>query len=73
MRIRVKIRSIGSTPGRNFKSPIRRRFHWNPTKTSPYNDKTGAYVASTTRTKIGSYAGGALPLPSNFPIAPPGG
>ena len=48
-------------------------FTGTPTKTSPYNDKTGAYVASTTRTKIGSYAGGALPLPSNFPITPPGG
>ena len=47
--------------------------YWNPTKTSPYDDKPGAYVASTTRTKIGSYAGGALPLPSNFPIAPSGG
>ena len=31
-----------------------------PTKTSPYDDKAGAYVASSTRTKIGSYAGGAL-------------
>jgi hypothetical protein len=47
--------------------------YWDPTKTSPYNDKTGAYVASTTRTKIGSYAGGALPLPANFPITPPSG
>ena len=47
--------------------------YWDPTKTSPYNDKTGAYVASKTRNKIGSYAGGALPLPSNFPIAPPSG
>ncbi len=43
--------------------------YWNPTKTSPYDDKPGAYVASTTRTKIGSYAGGALPLPSGFPLA----
>ena len=47
--------------------------YWNPTKTSPYNDKTGSYVVATTRNKIGSYAGGALPLPSNFPIAPSGG
>jgi len=47
--------------------------YWDPTKTSPYNDKQGAYVDSTTRSKIGSYAGGALPLPSNFPITPPGG
>jgi hypothetical protein len=44
--------------------------YWNPNKVSPYNDKQGAYVDSTTRTKIGSYAGGALPLPSNFPITP---
>ncbi len=44
--------------------------YWDPNKTSAYNDKQGAYVASTTRTKIGSFAGGALPVPSNFPIAP---
>ena len=37
--------------------------YWDPNKTSPYDDKAGAYVASTTRTKIGSYAGGALPCP----------
>jgi hypothetical protein len=44
--------------------------YWDPNKISPYNDKQGAYVDSTTRTKIGSYAGGPLPLPSNFPITP---
>ena len=47
--------------------------YWDPNKTSAYNDKQGAYVAATARSKIGSYAGGALPLPSNFPIAPSGG
>jgi hypothetical protein len=47
--------------------------YWDPTKTSPYDDKVGAYVYSTTRTKIGSFAGGALPLPSSFPITPPSG
>ena len=47
--------------------------YWNPNLTSPYDDKPGAYVDSKTRTKIGSYAGGALPLPSSFPIAPSGG
>jgi hypothetical protein len=40
--------------------------YWNPTMTSPYNDKTGAYVFSKTRTKIGSYGGGPLPLPTGF-------
>ncbi len=35
--------------------------------TSPYNDKQGAYVFSKTRTKIGSYGGGPLPLPQGFP------
>jgi hypothetical protein len=40
--------------------------YWNPAMTSPYNDKTGAYVFSKTRTKIGSYGGGALPLPTGF-------
>jgi hypothetical protein len=45
--------------------------YWDPTKTSPYDDKVGAYVYSTTRTKIGSYGGGPLPLPSSFPITPP--
>jgi hypothetical protein len=44
--------------------------YWDPNKISPYNDKQGAYVDATTRTKIGSFAGGALPLPSNFPITP---
>jgi hypothetical protein len=47
--------------------------YWNPNLTSPYDNKAGAYVDSTTRTKIGSYAGGALPLPSNFPITPSSG
>jgi hypothetical protein len=47
--------------------------YWDPNRTSPYDDKQGAYVASTTRTKIGSYAGGALPLPSNFPLSPSNG
>jgi hypothetical protein len=41
--------------------------YWNPKLTSPYNDKAGAYVFSKNRTKIGSYAGGALPLPQGFP------
>jgi hypothetical protein len=45
--------------------------YWDPTKVSAYNDKVGAYVVSTTRNKIGQYAGGPLPLPSTFPIAPP--
>jgi Periplasmic binding protein len=45
--------------------------YWDPTKISPYDDKTGAYVVSTTRNKIGQYAGGPLPLPSSFPITPP--
>ncbi len=45
--------------------------YWNPTKISAYDDKTGAYVVSSTRNKIGQYAGGPLPLPSDFPIAPP--
>jgi hypothetical protein len=40
--------------------------YWNPSMTSPYNDKTGAYVFSKTRTKIGSYGGGPLPLPTGF-------
>jgi hypothetical protein len=47
--------------------------YWDPTKTSAYDDKVGAYVFSTTRTKIGSYGGGPLPLPSSFPITPPSG
>src|SRR6185437_11995271 len=34
--------------------------YWNPSMTSPYNDKQGAYVFSKNRTKIGSYAGGPL-------------
>jgi hypothetical protein len=46
---------------------------WNPNKTSAYNDKTGAYTFSSTRTKIGSYGGGALPLPSGFPFSAGGG
>jgi hypothetical protein len=41
--------------------------YWNPNLTSPYNDKQGAYVFSKNRTKIGSYGGGALPLPQGFP------
>ncbi len=41
--------------------------YWNPNLTSPYNDKQGAYVFSKTRTKIGSYGGGPLPLPQGFP------
>ncbi|HXN60468.1 MAG TPA: ABC transporter substrate-binding protein [Acidimicrobiales bacterium] len=45
--------------------------YWDPTKVSPYDDKTGAYVVSSTRNKIGQYAGGPLPLPSTFPITPP--
>jgi hypothetical protein len=45
--------------------------YWDPTKTSAYDDKVGAYVSSPTRTKIGSYGGGPLPLPSTFPITPP--
>jgi Periplasmic binding protein len=45
--------------------------YWDPTKVSPYDDKVGAYVVSSTRNKIGQYAGGPLPLPSNFPITPP--
>ncbi len=40
--------------------------YWNPSLTSPYNDKPGAYVFSKNRTKIGSYAGGPLPLPQGF-------
>ena len=40
--------------------------YWNPTQISPYNDKQGAYVFSKTRTKIGQYAGGPLPLPAGF-------
>jgi hypothetical protein len=44
--------------------------YWDPTKISPYNDKTGAYVDLPTRNKIGTYGGGPLPLPSNFPIPP---
>jgi hypothetical protein len=40
--------------------------YWNPSQTSPYNDKQGAYVFSKNRTKIGSYAGGPLPLPQGF-------
>jgi hypothetical protein len=47
--------------------------YWDPNKVSAYNDKQGAYVVQTTRNKIGSYGGGALPLPSNFPIAPSSG
>jgi hypothetical protein len=47
--------------------------YWNPNLTSPYNDKQGAYVFSKTRTKIGSYAGGPLPLPNGFPLTPSGG
>lgn len=47
--------------------------YWNPNLTSPYNDKQGAYVFSKTRTKIGSYAGGPLPLPQGFPYTPSGG
>ncbi|HSZ36470.1 MAG TPA: hypothetical protein VK773_05205 [Acidimicrobiales bacterium] len=46
--------------------------YWNPNLTSPYNDKQGAYVFSKTRTKIGSYAGGALPLPTGFPYTASG-
>ena len=37
--------------------------YWDPNKVSPYDDKAGAYVASTTRTKIGSYAGARCPCP----------
>jgi hypothetical protein len=40
--------------------------YWNPGQTSPYNDKKGAYVFSKSRIKIGSYPGGALPLPQGF-------
>ncbi len=46
--------------------------YWDPNKTSPYNDKQGGYVVQATRNKIGAYAGGALPLPSSFPITPSG-
>jgi hypothetical protein len=46
--------------------------YWDPNKVSAYNDKKGAYVVQATRTKIGSYGGGPLPLPSNFPITPSG-
>ncbi len=47
--------------------------YWNPNLTSAYNDKQGAYVFSSTRTKIGSYAGGSLALPSGFPFTASGG
>ncbi len=47
--------------------------YWDPNKTSAYNDKQGAYVVQATRNKIGSYAGGPLPLPSGFPLSPTGG
>jgi len=42
--------------------------YWDPNKVSAYDDKQGAYVVSSTRYQIGSYPGGPLPLPSNFPI-----
>jgi hypothetical protein len=46
--------------------------YWNPNLTSPYNDKQGAYVFAKTRTPIGNYAGGALPLPTGFPYTASG-
>jgi hypothetical protein len=46
--------------------------YWDPNKVSPYNDKVGGYVVSTSRYKTGSYPAAALPLPSNFPITPQG-
>jgi hypothetical protein len=46
--------------------------YWDPNKISPYNDKKGAYVVSTTRYKTGGYPAGPIPVPSNFPITPSG-
>jgi hypothetical protein len=44
--------------------------YWDPNKISPYNDKQGAYVVSTTRYKTGQYPAGPPALPTTFPITP---
>jgi hypothetical protein len=46
--------------------------YWDPNKTSPYNDKQGAYVVSSTRYKTGQYPANPPALPSSFPITPQG-
>jgi hypothetical protein len=44
--------------------------YWDPNKVSPYNDKQGAYVVSSTRYKTGQYPAGPPALPTTFPITP---
>jgi hypothetical protein len=46
--------------------------YWDPNKTSPYNDKQGAYVVSSSRYKTGQYPAAPPALPSSFPITPSG-
>jgi hypothetical protein len=46
--------------------------YWDPNKISPYNDKKGAYVVSSTRYKTGQYPAGPVQVPSTFPITPSG-
>jgi Periplasmic binding protein len=40
--------------------------YWDPTKTSPYNGKQGAYVVASPRYEAGQYPTGAPPLPAGF-------
>ncbi len=40
--------------------------YWSPTRTSPYNQKQGAYVTAGPRYYAGQYPAGAPPLPANF-------
>ena len=40
--------------------------YWDPTKTSPYNGKQGAYVVASPRYQSGQYPTGAPPLPAGF-------
>ncbi|HUI05001.1 MAG TPA: hypothetical protein VLZ77_15785 [Acidimicrobiales bacterium] len=40
--------------------------YWNPTKTSPYNGKQGAYVVASPRYQAGQYPTGPPPLPAGF-------
>jgi hypothetical protein len=45
--------------------------YYNPTKTSPEDSQTGAYVVASPEYPIGSYPSGTPPFPAAFPYAPP--
>ena len=60
-------------PAGHFSPQVDSAFiYWDPNKISPYNDKQGAYVVSTSRYKTGQYPQAPPALPANFPITPQG-